>query len=179
MTQSNFSAQVSAFVASTKERLDAVFKESAERIIETMQEPGPTIASTKIQIAKGLGTRGRGKNKRPIQGPVMVTSGSGHMPVDTNRLRASLQISFDAPLPMRVEAKPKDGATYSTPDVAAMIENAPMGGTIYATYGANYARAVNYGFRSFPGYQFVGLAAQKWPAIVEQVCAELQSRASP
>ncbi|SFS42277.1 hypothetical protein [Brevundimonas viscosa] len=39
MAQGSFSAQISAFVAKTKERREAVHKESAQRVVEVMQTP--------------------------------------------------------------------------------------------------------------------------------------------
>lgn len=39
MAQQNFSATVDQWVRETKERLEAVFKESAQRVISDMQEP--------------------------------------------------------------------------------------------------------------------------------------------
>ena len=39
MAQGSFSAGVSAWVAQTKERMDAVRKESAQRVVEIMQTP--------------------------------------------------------------------------------------------------------------------------------------------
>lgn len=39
MAQGSFKAQIDAWVAKTKERGEAVYKESAQRVIETMQRP--------------------------------------------------------------------------------------------------------------------------------------------
>lgn len=39
MTQGTFTAQVAAFVAKSKERMDAVHRESAQRIVGVMQTP--------------------------------------------------------------------------------------------------------------------------------------------
>ena len=171
MSNSSFSASVSAFAAETKERMEAVFKESAQRVIETMQEPGPSKAGQLKAIAAGQKFRGRGANRKPVQGPVQMKFGAGSMPVDTGFLRSSLQISYDQPLPMRADAKPADGMSYTAPDVSASIAGANLGGHIYATYGAVYARRINY-----EHYLFVQKAAQRWPMIVEQVCADLQNR---
>lgn len=141
-TGQDFAAQVSAFVAATKARQIAVFRESAERVIEVMQTP----------VAAG-----------------------GAMPIDTGFLRASLQITKDAPTPA-AKANPGGAHAYTAGMASLVILSAEPGETIYACYGANYAAAVNFGRSGKPGRQFVGLAAQRWTQIVNAVCGELQSR---
>lgn len=140
----NFAAQVNAFVRETRQRMDAVFRESAQRVISEMQTP----------VAAG-----------------------GNMPVDTGFLRASLQITKDAPLPLG-RAKPAEAGSYAyNPSAAALVlSGAEIGETIFASYTANYAAHVHYGRAGRPGRQWVTLAAQRWPTIVAQVSAELQGR---
>ena len=149
----SFAAQVNDFVRQTQRRMEAVFRESAQRVVAEMQKP------------EGAG---------------------GHMPVDTNYLRASLQMTKGAPVPLE-EKSPKGGATVAyTPDAASLvIAGAEIGETLYASYTAAYARRVNYGFegqdslgRTYnqPGKQFVALAAQQWPKIVTDVCSDLKTR---
>lgn len=53
---------------------------------------------------------------------------------------------------------------------------AELGQTVYGTWVASYARAVNYGTSKRRGYHFVELSAMRWPAIVAQVSSELQQR---
>ncbi len=172
-----FVAQITAFVAQTKERMDAVFQESAERVVEEMNKPGYSVASVSKAIEKGIGTRGRGKNKQALQGPVFEPGGGGNVPVDTGFLRASLVVSFDAPTPMDPANKPKEGQTYAfDPATILKIGEAEIGMTIFASYSAIYARAINYGQHGSPGRLFVQLAAQQWPQIVSATCLELQSR---
>jgi hypothetical protein len=140
-----FTAQIDAWVLATKERQEAVFKESAQRVIAEMQKP--------------------------------VGSG-GNMPVDTGFLRASMQATINAPA-SNIQSKPSGEARYSANDgeTISVISNAKITDTIYAIYTANYAGYVNYGAQGRPARQFVGLAAQKWGQIVEQVTNEAKSRA--
>lgn len=101
----------------------------------------------------------------------------GNMPVDTGFLRASLRITKDAPLPL-IADRPSDAAAYTYNPAAAslVIAGAEVGATLHASYTANYAGFVHYGREGRPGRQWVTLAAQRWPAIVAQVSAELQGR---
>lgn len=155
----SFSAQVDAWVKQVKTRELAVFKESAQRVISEMQTP--------------------------------VKAG-GRMPVDTGFLRASLQATIGTPSSAdpgtpRKRQNGEEGVIFplDAGQVALVIADAKLGDTIYATYGAAYARRLEYGFvgedslgRSYnqAGKGFVRSAAQKWPQIVGQVSAELKTR---
>ena len=106
-------------------------------------------------------------------------SAGGNMPVDTGFLRASLQVDKDAPAPINGTAPDKTAAYAYDPSAATLtINDAGIGDQLFACYTANYAPMVEYGARGRAGRQFVGMAAQKWPAIVAQACVELQSGAS-
>jgi hypothetical protein len=157
-----FGTQVTDWVRQTQARMDAVFRESTQRVVEEMQTP----------VAQG-----------------------GNMPVDTGFLRASLQMTKDAPSPIDAKAKPADGKAYAyNPDsVALVIAGATIGDTLFASYTASYALPVHYGWeareateakdgqaakparKSRAGRQWVTMAAQHWPQIVAAVCAETQS----
>jgi hypothetical protein len=135
----NFAAAISDWARQTEARMAAVFRESAQRVIEDMQS---------------------------------------RVPVDTGFLRASLQVTLDGPVPM---SRPRPAGTthaYALTAAVLAIAGAQVGQTIFASYGAAYAAHVNYGTSKMAGRQFVGLAAQRWPAIVAEVAAEAQSRAS-
>lgn len=108
-----------------------------------------------------------------MQTPV---GGGGNMPVDTGFLRSSLQVTTDGPVPAEL-ANPNPTGTFAANDatVALAIAGAEPGDTIFATYGAVYARAVNYGRNGSNGRLFVETAAQKWPSIVAEVSARAQS----
>lgn len=179
MPQNSFAAQVDAWVRETEERLTAVWKESAQRVIAIMQEPGYSVASVKIAIGKGIGARGRGKNRAALQGPIRPAFGTGNLPVDTGFLRASLMASTDGPIPM-ARQRPEGQATFDYADgqVTLTIAGAELGQTIYATYGAAYAAAVEYGSRGRQGRGFVRLAALQWQQVVTEVTAELQGRSA-
>lgn len=142
MANLNFAAQVDAFIAKSKKRATAVFRESTERVIEEMQRP---------------------------------VGAGGNMPVDTGFLRASLQASTTA-MPALTRDNPGAAAPYDGAEVSLVIAGADLGETIYAGYTAKYAGHVNYGARGRQPRQFVGRAAQKWPAIVDQVAAEVRAK---
>lgn len=140
MAQSNFSADVSAWVAETQQRLDAVFRESAQRVFEIAQTP---------------------------------VGAGGNMPVDTGFLRASFRVTTGMPAPVDPGATNKERVTMSFSPGPILAE---LGQTVYGTWTAAYASAVNYGTSKRRGYHFVELSAMRWPAIVAQVSEELQQR---
>jgi hypothetical protein len=123
--------------------MDAVFRESAQRVVTEMQTP----------VAQG-----------------------GNMPVDTGFLRASLQMTKNAPVPIDAKARPADGKAYAyNPDSVAMVINdATVGDALFASYTASYSLQVHFGTSKRAGRQWVTLAAQRWPSIVAAVCAEAQ-----
>ena len=100
------------------------------------------------------------------------------MPVDTNFLRASVQAGIGQ---VNFTAREKPAGvgrfSYDAGQVSLVIANSDIGDTITVMWTANYARHVEYGARGRPGRRFVGLAAQQWPQIVEQVAREAQARA--
>ncbi len=175
----SFSADVDAWVRQTKERAEAVFHESAQEVVSEMQRPGPSVAATKAAIAKGLGSKGRGKNRQFVQGPVARPGEGGNMPVDTGYLRASLLASTSQMPTIREDARPADGQTYREDgQVALVIAGADLGETIYVGYTAAYARAVEYGHNGAPARAFVRLAAQNWQEIVTRVAAQAKARSA-
>lgn len=102
----------------------------------------------------------------------------GNMPVDTGFLRASIQASKSGPPPTR-GGRPRKGATYNyTPDdINLVIASATLGETVWVTYGANYARAVEYGANGREARGFVRSATQKWQQFVTEVSREARGRA--
>jgi hypothetical protein len=141
MPQSSFTAQINAWVAKAEARIEAVRKESAQRVIEVMQTP----------VAAG-----------------------GNMPVSTGFLRASLVVST-APV-LQNRENPGASVTYDAGATSLAIAGSAPADVIYATYGANYASAQEYGTRGRQGRRFVALAAQQWPAIVNTVAAEVVAK---
>lgn len=102
----------------------------------------------------------------------------GNMPVDTGTLRASLMATLGTP-GFAVTFNPGTGhsRTYDAGAVSLVIANAKLGDTITAVYTANYALHVEYGTSKMRPRRFVGLAAQQWQRIVDEVCVEAKTRA--
>lgn len=144
----SFEAQISAWVAETQARTEAVFKESAQRVIEEMQRPGPSVANP-----------GGGQG--------------GALPIASGFLRHSLAVTVGSP--SSAMRDPPDGEAryqYDGAGTTLAIAGADIGDTIFAVYTARYAQVVNY------RYQFVGFAADQWQRIVNEVCVEAQTRAT-
>lgn len=146
MSNSSATAFISARVAAIKAAREAVFKESAQRLVAVMQTPGPSVANP---------DGGRG----------------GALPIDTGFLRTSLQAVIGSSPPVSRD-RPSEDLTYSydAGEVNLVIAMAGIEDTITVAYTANYARFANY------RYQFVGLAVQRWPGIVGEVEREVKAR---
>lgn len=174
----NFSASIDDWVRQTEDRARAVFRQSAVEVVTEMQKVGPSVASTKAGIKTGLGAKGRGKNRRQIQGPVPADGEGGNMPVDSGFLRASLQVALNADPVLTLTPRPDgDGKhAYNAAPVNLIINGAELGDSIHAAYGASYAAAVEYGAGSRPPRRFVALAAMQWQQIVHRVTAQLKNR---
>lgn len=102
----------------------------------------------------------------------------GNLRFETGFLRASLVATLSDTLPMQT-FKP-DGVEHFEWDAPAMnlvIAGADIKDPITAVYTANYARPREYGARGQTPDRFVALAAQRWQQVVNEVCAEAQSRA--
>lgn len=149
MAESTFSAAVDAWVKKSERRIETVFKEAAQDVISEMQEVGPSKANPD-------------------------SAGTGHMPVQTGFLRASLQAGLNTPPNEMVFRPPPETAeqraNYQPEPVALVISGAKVTDKIYATYGAVYAR------RMEAMYGFVRLAAQNWQSIVSKRAAIVKSR---
>lgn len=158
--QGTFTAQIEQWAGMTQDNIRSVFQESAVRVIEKMQEVGPSVA------------RGGG--------------GAGHMPVDLGFLRASLIASLNTPSNKVATPPSRTGAySYDEGQVSLIILAAQLGDSIFAVYTAAYARRMEYGFTgtdslgreyNHEGYGFVRLAAQQWGSIVAEVVKDAKSR---
>lgn len=186
MAKLSFAAQIAEWCDTVEGAAEAVWKESAQDVVSEMQTVGHSVAATKSAIKVGLGSAGRGKKRRFVQGPVAAPGAGGNMPVQTGFLRASLLASTAAMPSINDEAKPADGKTYNydPSSIDTVILTADLGQTLYFGYTAAYARRIEYGFsgedslgRSYntPARRFVALAAQRWPQIVEANVAKLKS----
>lgn len=184
MAQGAFASAVSAWVKETKERQVAVRNLAAERVIEVMQEPGPSMATAAKAVSAGIGLGkvrkdgSRGVSKRAF-GPITNPGGSGNVPVDTGFLRASLVVGIGTlSLPTTTPPENATGAfDWDEGAVNLVLSGAKMSDAIEARYTAVYARVAEYGGGSRRARRFVALAAQQWGAIVDQACAEAKSRA--
>lgn len=133
-----FEAQVSSWVRKSDRLMTDVFKMSSQDAISEMQEVGPSVANPD-------------------------SSGTGRMPVDRGFLRASLQAALNSlPVHSMVFRPPTGNAVYDPSPVALVIASAKGGDTIFATYGMEYAPAME------EKYAFVRLTAQNWQAIVNR-----------
>lgn len=192
MAQGPFSAGVTAWIAETRERMAAVRQEAAQRVVEIMQTPGPSVATVKKAISAGAGlgrvkkNGDRGVSKKAF-GPIPNPGGTGNLPVDSGFLWSSLRAEIGVD-PIPVFDKPEDMArmTYNPDPINFVIIGAQAKDTITVAYTAAYARRMEYGFKGTdslgrkynqPGRAFVRLAAQQWGKIVRDVSLEAQNRA--
>lgn len=107
-----------------------------------------------------------------MQTPV---GGGGNMPVDTGFLRASLDVTLNTPT-LRQVPNPGSGSFVFETASTFIIAGADIGDTIYATYGANYAKYQEYGANGKPGRGFVRLAAMNWQENINKAVARLSAR---
>lgn len=141
-----FSAQVDAWIRQSEQRFEAVFRESAQRVIAEMQKP--VGAGGNMPVDTGF-----------LRASLLATTGSPP------------QIRKDH-VPEKGASYLGDDAAGQ---VALVIAGAGIGQTIYACYTAAYAAFVEYGTSKMAGRGFVRLAAQRWQQIVDQVVSEVRS----
>ena len=140
-----FAADIERWAEATEAKLRAVFRMSAQDVIEVMQEVGPSKTNP-------------------------ASTGTGRMPVATGFLRASLRVQLNADPPPANVANPNPDGRYSFNPAAAtlVINQAEIGDRVTAGFTANYARAVNYGTSKMSGYHFVEYASGQWQQIVRR-----------
>jgi hypothetical protein len=108
-----------------------------------------------------------------MQTPVAL---GGNLPVDTGFLRASLMaVPGGRGLPP-LRDRPEGQHTYDAGQVSLVIAQTPIETGVSAVYVASYARFQEYGSRGRAGRRFVGLAAQQWPRIVQEVVRDAKAR---
>ena len=154
-----FSAQVDEWVKATEQRMEAVFKQSTQRVFEEVRK-----------------TEAKGGTIPVITGHLrnsFQASTNGPIPIDP------------ASKPVKGASYDKTGDALPGP-VTLVITGAKLGQTIWGCFTAAYAARMEYGFtgedalgRTYnqAGRGFVRLAAQKWQRIVEDVVAELKKQA--
>lgn len=183
MAQGSFTAQISQWVKETKDRELAVRNRATERIIEIMQEPGPSMATVAKAVASGRGLGkvkadgSRGVSRRAF-GPITNPGGSGNLPVDTGYLRASLVVGRGT-LNLPTTTPPENGPqsySWDPGDVTFAISGASISDPIEARYTAVYARVAEYGGKNRKARRFVALAAQQWQGVVAEAVHELKAR---
>jgi hypothetical protein len=170
MAQPSFEAQVSAWVAQTQQRMTAVFRDAAQTVANEVRRTIP-------------------------QG--------GNMPIDTGNLRRSLMASTSSVPQIVDNAEQTFGENDG--QISLVIAGAQISQTIYLGFQASYARIMEYGssphiiepkkahaLRWYEGgasvfakrvkhpgtkpYAFVRTTAQRWPQIVSESAARIQSR---
>lgn len=141
----SFAAEVERWAEATEVKLRAVFRQSAQDVIEAMQEVGPSKANPD-------------------------STGTGRMPVDTGFLRASLVVQLNADPPPANVGNPNPNGRYSWAPAAMtlVINGADIGDRITAGFTANYANLVEYGSSKTPAYGFVQYASGQWQQIVRR-----------
>lgn len=145
----SFAAEVERWAEATEAKLRAVFRQSAQDVIEAMQEVGPSKANPD-------------------------STGTGRMPIDTGFLRASITVVLNGDLPpanrkaRRSRRKNEGPIPWDESAATLVINQANIGDRVSAGFTANYANAVNYGTSKHPGYHFVEYAAGQWQQIVRR-----------
>lgn len=182
----SFAADVDKWCQDSIAKCEAVFREAAEDVIDEMQKVGPSVAATNAAISRGLGHKGRGKNRLPIQGPVTAPGEGGRNPVDLGWHRASLKVALDAGPQALTQVAPESRApAWDIGEVSMTIKNANLDQKIVASYGMVYSRRLEYGFHGADslgryynqrGYFFVRSAAQKWQQIVAKATERVKAR---
>lgn len=154
----DFAAQVDDWTRATKSRLENVFKQSVQDVIEKMQTPGWSVASTSAAI-QGGGAKRATVVGRPGKG--------GNLPVDTGFLRSSLRVSIGGPATGLMDRPEANDYNWSEErSYQLTIGGADITQSIYAVYLAKYAVHVEYGTRYVAARGFRRLAAQQWQTIV-------------
>lgn len=169
----DFGKQLAEITLRLYRQEQAIVRETARRVVEVMQEPGPSRATARAAISagEGLGRQkqdgSRGRSKRAF-GPISSPGGAGLLPVDTGFLRASLVATKAEALPTRKAPTNPSRQTYNSGPVNLAIAEWNFREPLNFIYTANYARAVH--FKVSP---WVSLAAQQAPQIARQVRAEI------
>lgn len=156
----DFGASVDAWVRATEQRMEAVFKESTQRIIEEVRKP--EAKGGKMPVDTGY-----------LRNSLVATTDGPTLMSRESKPEAGRQYDQTG------DALPQA--------VSLTITNAKLGQTIWACFTAAYAARMEYGFsgedslgRSFnqKGRGFVRLATQRWQSIVDAVVKELKERSS-
>jgi hypothetical protein len=146
-TTLNFNAAIDDFVRETEERMNAVFRESAQRTISIAQN---YLSGTLVGVQTGF-----------LRASVRVSL-SAMPPIN------------EAAYPPK-DARP-GSFRYDGMEVSVALASSKVGDHIYIGWTAAYAEHVHDGTSKMRGRPFSLLAAQQWETTVRAVVAELKGR---
>lgn len=144
-----FEAAVAEWAHAVEGALEVVFRESVQELVTEMDEL--LVQTVYAQPPAESGYR------------------------RTGFLRASL-VASTAAMPQLVRDNPGVPVPADLGDVMLIITGTDLGETIYLGYTANYAAYVHYSANGEKGRPWVTMAAQRWPAIVARVSAQVKAR---
>lgn len=148
----SFDAQVSRWVAQTKQRLRAVRNIAVEKVVEIAQTP--VGAGGNLPIDTGF-----------LRASIRFSS-DGNIPLQIYAPRTKQQDAHVQAFRNR----------YDPGDLALVLIGAELRDTITVAWAANYAKHVEYGANGRPGRAFMRLAAQQWQGAVAEASREVQGR---
>lgn len=141
----NFDAQVSEWVAQTKERIEVVFKTATQELFYGCLTP--VTQGGRMRVKTGFL---RASFSASLDAPI------GRVTTNPNPTGTDEIYSVDS------------GA------ISLTINQAELGQTIYGMFTANYARPREYGSRGKPGDGFVLAAASRWQEYVNEAALKVQ-----
>lgn len=143
-----FTAQIEGWTRRVKEAEEAVFKESAQELVEQLTQQ--------------------------LESMIYETPESTNYK-RTKFLQASLMASTSDMPRLSIE-NPGSPVTPDFGQIELVIKNAEIGETIYLGYTAAYGAYVHYGTSTTAPRQWVTLVAQRWQQIVKSKAAEVKAR---
>lgn len=143
-----FTAQIEGWTRRVKEAEEAVFKESAQELVEQLN--------------------------RQLESMIYETPESPNYK-RTKFLQASLMASTSE-MPRLSVDNPGAEVTPDFGEIELVINNAELGDTLYLGYTARYGAYVHYGTANMPPRQWVALVAQRWKTIVAEKAAMVKAR---
>lgn len=143
-----FTAQIEGWTRRVKEAEEAVFKESAQELVEQLNQQ--------------------------LESMIYETPESPNYK-RTKFLQASLMASTSDMPRLSIE-NPGSPVTPDFGQIELVINNAELGETIYLGYTAAYGAYVHYGTSTMAPRQWVTLVAQRWQQIVKSKAAEVKAR---
>lgn len=149
MANQSFAAQVGAWCLGVQEAVEAIFKQSAQRLAHEL-----TDEVTRL---------------------VYEQPPSPNYPKRTGFLRASL-VASTASMPRLSIDNPGASSSIDFGQIELVINGTDIGDTIYLGYTAKYGAYVHAGANGRPPRPWVSLVAQRWQAIVAEEAANVKQR---